>query len=138
MTATMLPPSRAGRSGLCVLLAEDDPCLRLAAQTTLVRSGFTVVAAVDGEAALTAARAQHFDLILLDLLMPKMDGLDVLRALKQDPTTRSMPVAILTNASREVERRTAAELGAVDFLIKADLSLKVLADKVDSLLGVTS
>jgi len=97
-----------------------------------------VVAAVDGEAALTAARAQHFDLILLDLLMPKMDGLDVLRALKQDPTTRSMPVAILTNASREVERRTAAELGAVDFLIKADLSLKVLADKVDSLLGVTS
>ena len=67
-----------------ILIVEDDRILRRAAETTLKREGYRVVTAADGEEALTAARAEPPDLILLDLIMPRMQGFDVLRALKQD------------------------------------------------------
>jgi CheY-like chemotaxis protein len=74
-----------------VLLAEDDRFLRKAAETALKRHGFAVVPAVDGEEALRLARAEPPDLVLLDLIMPKMQGFEVLRALKADPGTAPDP-----------------------------------------------
>lgn len=124
------PPVSNGR----ILLAEDDHFLRRACEVALRRRGFTVQVAVEGEQALALARTEHPDLLLLDLLMPKLSGLDVLRALKADRTTRDIKVIILSNSSRELERRDAAELGVLDYLIKADLSLQDLGDRVDLLL----
>lgn len=117
-------------TGKKVLLAEDDRFLRRACETALTRRGITVVAAEDGERALELVRAERPDLILLDLLMPKMTGIEVLRALKADPATRDIPVLILSNSSRELEMQNAQSLGVVDYLIKANLSLQELADRV--------
>lgn len=117
-----------------VLLAEDDRLLRRACATALGKRGFTVLVAEDGEQALELARRERPDLILLDLLMPKLTGIDVLRALQADEATRCLTVVILSNSSRDLEMRDARELGAVDYLIKANLSLQALSERVAELL----
>jgi CheY-like chemotaxis protein len=117
-----------------ILLVEDDRFLRRACETGLRRKGFTVVAAADGVQALALARAERPDLVLLDLLMPKMPGIDVLRALKADPGTRDIPVLILSNSSREQDVGEVMRLGAVGYWVKANLSLKELADRIAALL----
>jgi CheY-like chemotaxis protein len=113
-----------------VLLAEDDRFLRRACETALSRRGMTVIAAEDGEQALALIRSERPDLVLLDLLMPKMTGIEVLRALRADEQIRDIPVLILSNSSRELEMRDAEALGVVGYLIKADFSLQELADKI--------
>ena len=118
-----------------VLLAEDDRFLRRACETALTRRGINVIAAEDGERALELIKSEHPDLILLDLLMPKKTGIEVLRAIKADPATRDIPVLILSNSSRELEMQNAQELGVVDYLIKANLSLQELAEKVAALVA---
>jgi CheY-like chemotaxis protein len=96
-----------------VLLAEDDRFLRRAAESRLRQNGFTVLPAVDGEEALKVARAERPDLILLDLIMPKLQGFEVLKALKQDPATAPIPVIVLSNLGQDEDLKRAMELGAV-------------------------
>jgi CheY-like chemotaxis protein len=121
-----------------VLLAEDDRFLRRACETKLRQCGFDVRVAVNGDEALELARQQAPDLLLLDLLMPKRDGLSVLEALKADEATRAIPVVILSNSSKELEMHSASTLGAVDYWIKSNLSLQELCDRVQKLLGGSS
>ena len=117
-----------------VLLVEDDRFLRRACEASLRQRGFTVIAAPDGADGLRQARAEHPDLILLDLLMPQLTGIEVLRALKSDPETTSIPVLILSNSSEEQDVSEVIGLGALDYWVKADLSLKELGDRVARLL----
>lgn len=116
-----------------VLLAEDDRFLRKAAETALKRHGFAVIAAVDGEEALRLARAEAPDLILLDLIMPKMQGFEVLRALKEDPATAAIPVVILSNLGQDSDVKQALEAGAAGYFVKANLSLQDLVKRVGEL-----
>jgi CheY-like chemotaxis protein len=116
-----------------ILLAEDDRFLRKAAETALKRSGFAVLPAVDGEEALRTARAEAPDLILLDLIMPKMQGFEVLRALKADPATAAIPVVILSNLGQDGDMKRAMEAGAVGYFVKANLSLQDLVKRVGEL-----
>jgi DNA-binding response OmpR family regulator len=117
-----------------VLLVEDDKFLRRACETSLRQKGFEVTTAVEGEEGLRLARlTPHPDVILLDLLMPKMPGIEVLRALKAEPETAGIPVLILSNSSREDDKRHAQLLGAAGYFVKANLSLKELAIQVDQL-----
>ncbi|MFI5374081.1 MAG: PleD family two-component system response regulator [Candidatus Rokuibacteriota bacterium] len=118
-----------------VLLAEDDRFLRKAAETALKRQGFAVLPAVDGEEALRKARADAPDLILLDLIMPKMQGFEVLRALKADPATAGIPVIILSNLGQDGDVKQALESGAAGYFIKANLSLQDLVKRVGELAG---
>ncbi len=118
-----------------VLLVEDDRFLRRACETSLQQRGFTVRSAPDGEAGLQMARAAKPALILLDLLMPKVSGIDMLRQLRADPASADIPVVILSNSSREEDKRHAAELGAVGYFVKANLSLRAIGDEVTRLLG---
>jgi CheY-like chemotaxis protein len=113
-----------------ILLAEDDRFLRKAAEATLRASGYTVVTAADGEEALARARSEQPDLVLLDLIMPKLQGFEVLRALKADPATAAIPVIVLSNLGQERDRLGAIELGALAYFIKANLSLEVLTARV--------
>ncbi len=113
-----------------ILLAEDDRFLRRACETALTRRGMTVVAAEDGEQALALIRSERPDLILLDLLMPKMTGIEVLRALKADAGISSIPVLILSNSSRELEMHDAEKLGVIGYFIKANFSLQELVDRI--------
>ena len=113
-----------------ILLAEDDRFLRKAAEATLRQNGFVVLAAVDGEEALRLARAEAPDLVLLDLIMPKMQGFEVLRALKQDPATAGIPVIVLSNLGQDSDVQRALEAGAAAYLIKANLPLHDLVLRV--------
>jgi len=116
-----------------VLLVEDDEFLRRACEASLRQRGLEVMTATDGAEGLRLARAEPADVILLDSLMPKMPGLDVLRALKADAATANIPVVILSNSAREDDRWLALELGAAGFYVKANLSLRELAIDVDCL-----
>ena len=91
--------------------------------------------AVDGEEALDKVHQAPPDLILLDLLMPRMTGLEVLRALRAQGPTRGIPVLILSNSSREQDAEEIRTLGVCDYLVKANLSLQELGDRVTRLLG---
>jgi DNA-binding response OmpR family regulator len=126
-----------GESTRRILLAEDDRFLRKAAETALKRQGFTVLAAVDGEEALRMARTEAPDLILLDLIMPKLQGFEVLRALKADAATAATPVIILSNLGQDSDVKQAMEAGAVGYFVKANLSLQDLVKKVGETLGGT-
>lgn len=124
-------PDRARR----VLLAEDDRFLRRAAEARLRRHGLEVLTATDGEEALRVARAEPLDLILLDVVMPKLQGFEVLKALKQDEATAHIPVIVLSNLGQERDVAQAKALGALAFLVKAHLSLQDLVDRVDAALA---
>ena len=116
-------PIEEGPSGpIKILLVEDGNFLRLEIQRALVRAGYAVVQAADGEAAIDAARKTQPDLILLDLLLPKIAGQDVLKALKRDPATADISVVVLTGLSQKNAERLQAD-GALAFLEKSDLAL---------------
>ena len=118
-----------------ILLVEDDRFLRRACEASLRRAGFEVVSAVDGEEGLRMARAERPGLVLLDMLMPKLTGLEVLRALRASPETRDVPVLILSNSSRQSDVDEASRLGIAGYLVKANLSLEQLGERVKALVA---
>lgn len=101
-----------------LLVADDDPLLRDLISHTLVADGHDVVAIDNGGAVFDAIAADRPDLIMLDGLMPVIDGFEVLRRLKQDPATASIPVIMLTALKREADIVNALKEGAVDYLVK--------------------
>ena len=119
-----------------VLLAEDDRFLRRAGEAALKRAGYEVFAAADGEEALRMARDELPSLVLLDLIMPKMQGFEVLMALKQDPATAFIPVIVLSNLGQEGDVQQAMQAGARAYFVKANLSVQDLVKHVDDALGV--
>ena len=120
-----------------ILLVEDDRFLRKAAETTLKRNGFEVSTAIDGEDALRSIREEAPDLILLDLIMPKVQGFEVLRIVKADPVTAGIPIIILSNLGQDRDVERALEHGAAAYFIKANLSLDELVKQVRRTLGLS-
>jgi CheY-like chemotaxis protein len=118
-----------------VLFVEDERFLRRACEASLCRRGLTVLCAKDGEEGLRLARTEPFDLILLDILMPKLTGLEVLRALKSDARTRGIPVLVLSNSSSPQDIAEVTALGVMGYWVKANLSLDELGARVAQLLG---
>ena len=118
-----------------ILLAEDDRFLRRAAEARLRQQGFEVLTATDGEETLRVARAEHPDLVLLDVVMPQLQGFDVLKALKRDVVTSRIPVIVLSNLGQEHDVEQAIALGAEAYLVKAHLSLQDLVQKIDATLA---
>ena len=105
-----------------ILLVEDSKLLRLATGRALARAGYEISFAADGDEALLMANENRPDLILLDMMLPKMSGLEVLKSLKKDPATAAIPVVILTGLSHTNADRLRAD-GAFAFLTKTDLAL---------------
>jgi CheY-like chemotaxis protein len=112
-----------------ILLVEDSKFLRLAIERALIRAGYNVASAQDGVEALRLAHEESPDLILLDMLLPKMSGLDVLKALKQDPITQAIPVIVMTGMSEKNAVRLQKD-GASGFLEKSALELDKGVDKL--------
>ncbi len=104
---------------LKILIIEDDTFLLQMYSTKLELEGFKVLNAVDGEKGLRVAKKELPDLILLDLLLPKKDGEEVLLELKQDQSTANIPVVILSNIGQKEKIDRCFALGAKDYLIKA-------------------
>jgi CheY-like chemotaxis protein len=94
-----------------------------------------VVTASDGEEALRQVAAVAPGLVLLDLIMPKLQGFEVLKRLKADPSTRSIPVIVLSNLGQDSDVRDAMALGAMEYLVKSNLSLHELVTRVEAVLG---
>jgi DNA-binding response OmpR family regulator len=117
-----------------ILLIEDDKFLRKACEVSLKKRGLTIITASDGEEGLRQAYACSPNLILLDMLMPKLSGMETLVALKKSEQTRGIPVVILSNSSVDSNIQKAKELGAAGYLVKASLSLRELGDRVLSYL----
>lgn len=106
-----------------ILLVEDSKFLRLATERALSRAGYAVRTAIDGEQALAIARADRPDVILLDMLLPKMTGPDVLKALKNDPVTAGIAVVVVTGLSHKNAGRLQQD-GACAYLEKSQLGLE--------------
>lgn len=113
-----------------ILLAEDDKFLSRAYKDGLEEAGFEVVIAFDGEAAIEKIRSEKPDLVLLDLIMPVKNGFEVLGDMAVDDTLKKIPVIILSNLSQESDVERGKALGAVDYLVKADYSLRAVVEKV--------
>jgi len=105
-----------------VLLVEDSKFLRVSTERVLAAAGYQVVCAVDGDEALRLARQDSPDLILLDVMLPKMTGPDVLKALKKDAATAAIPVMMLTSLSQKNAKAMVKD-GAASFFEKSDAML---------------
>jgi len=117
-----------------VLLADDDPGLRRLVGATLGSEHFNLLSASDGEETLTIAREVQPALILLDINMPRKNGLEVCRLLKADPATSAIKIVMLTASGSENDRTRAFEADADDYFVKP-FSPIALLDKVYALLG---
>jgi len=117
-----------------IVVADDDRMFRKAAETTLRRQGYAVTTASDGEEALQLIRSERPDIIVLDLIMPKLQGFDVLQVLKQDSLTAAIPVIVLSSLMQEQDKQEALDLGAVAYFNKATFSLSELVKQVETTL----
>jgi CheY-like chemotaxis protein len=121
-----------------ILLVEDSRFLRAASERALLKGGYEVICASDGEAAVRTAQERAPNLILLDMMLPKLDGLGVLRALKHNPQTAGIPVIVLTGLGQQNESKLKKE-GAAAFFTKSDSLLAINSDTllhvVESVLG---
>ena len=118
-----------------LLVVEDEPSMQRALKSKLEHGGFSVKAASDGEEALAILASEVPDLVLLDLIMPKIDGISVIRRMKGDERLSAVPIVILTNLSSGDKVAEAMALGTFDFLVKANYSLDDVLKKVTERLG---
>ena len=117
-----------------VLIIEDDEFLRGLINKKLTAEGFNMISAIDGEEGIKKAKEEKPDLILLDLVLPNVDGFEVLSKIKEDPVSSSIPVIILSNLSRKEDIDKGVKLGAVDYIIKAQFTPEEIVDKVKAIL----
>ncbi len=113
-----------------ILFIEDESALQKTFRDILEREGYEMISALDGESGLRLAKTQKPDLILLDLILPKKDGFDVLKELKENEATKEIPVIVLTNLEEIESIEKAIELGATTYLVKAQYTLEEVIQKV--------
>lgn len=121
--------------GYSILVVEDDAFLLKAYQIKLTGAGFTVLSATDGVEALELLKSQKPDLILLDLVMPRLDGYGTLTEIKKDPALQNIPVIVASNLGQDDEISKVKSLGATDFITKSDLSMSDLVTKLNDYLN---
>ncbi|MFA6436650.1 MAG: response regulator [Candidatus Paceibacterota bacterium] len=119
-----------------LLVVEDDEFLVKMYESGLTKEGFDVTTAGNGEEGLQKAGEIKPDLILLDLIMPKMDGFTCLEKLKEDNAIKRIPVVILSNLGQDSDIKRGMEMGAEGYLIKTDFTVKQVAEKVRKILGI--
>lgn len=120
-----------------ILVVEDERFIAKAYQHGLEHEGFQVVAAFDGKEGLEAAKREKPDLILLDLIMPVMDGLTMLKELRKQDWGKDIKVLVLTNSNDQAGTSESAHLGAIDFLIKAEWSIELLVKRIREILKIS-
>ncbi len=117
-----------------VLIAEDEKPMARALELKLNNSGVMAKAVFNGEEALAELKKEQYDLLLLDLMMPKLDGFGVLEALKEENS--DLPIIVSTNLSQEADISRARELGAKDYFVKSDTPIVEVVEKVKKLLAI--
>ena len=118
-----------------ILFIEDESTLQKTFDEILGREGYKMVSALDGEIGLNLAKMKKPDLILLDLILPKLNGFEVLKKLKEDSETNDIPVIVLTNLEGMEDIDKVLELGATTYLVKASYTLEEVLEKIKKALG---
>lgn len=117
-----------------VLIVEDEQTLLKTIEFTLKDKGYEVFTAMDGEVASSLIKEKKPDIVLLDILLPKKNGLEVLQEMKDDPEVANTPVLLLTNLSDEESISQGVSMGARGYFVKSDMTLEEVAEKVAEVL----
>ncbi|MGB2762262.1 MAG: response regulator [Minisyncoccales bacterium] len=118
-----------------ILFVEDEAALQKTFGKILEEEGFEIISALDGDIGLKLAKLKKPDLILLDLILPKRNGFEVLKSIKEDKEIKDIPIIVLTNLETMDNVDRAIKLGATTYLVKANYSLKEVITKVKQALG---
>ena len=121
--------------GRVILLVDDDLTLREMYDERLKAEGFDIIQASNGDEAIKKARENKPNVILLDIMMPKINGFDVLKELKADPDLKNIPVIVLTALIQDVDRVQGQKLGAVDYIVKSETMPGEVIAKIKNALG---
>ena len=119
-----------------ILVVDDEIYIVHILDFSLGMEGYEVVTALDGEQALEKLKVEKPDLIVLDIMMPKLDGYEVCKAIKSDPETRQIPVILLSAKGRNVDQKMGFDVGADDYITKP-FSPRKLVERINQLLGQT-
>ncbi|MCP6718398.1 MAG: response regulator [Patescibacteria group bacterium] len=122
--------SQGSSSGKKILIIEDDRFLRELIVRKLSDEGFVTAEAMDGEKGIKKVKEENPDLVLLDLILPGIDGFEVLSRMKKDESLKSIPVIILSNLGQKEEVEKGLKMGAVDYLIKAHFTPGEIIEKI--------
>lgn len=117
-----------------IFIIEDEQSLREILTMRLKEAGFEIEVAVDGAEALEKLKTIKPDLILLDIILPKINGFEVLEKIKEDLTTKDIPVIVLSNLGQDTDIKRALDMGAADYFIKAQHSLLEIVELVKTYL----
>jgi CheY-like chemotaxis protein len=120
-----------------ILFIEDEAVMQKAVSEFLGVKGYKIISAMDGESGANIARMEKPDLILLDLILPKKNGFEVLKELKNDESTKQIPVIVLTNLSEMGDIGKVLELGVTTYMVKSDQTLQDIFAVVEKTLGGT-
>ncbi len=134
-TAVVNAPTPTGERKTFILVIEDDKFLRELLVRKLSTEGFAVENAIEAEAAFRILAERKPDIILCDLILPGVDGFEIVRRIKAEPKTADIPIVILSNLGQKEDLDRAMALGAVDFMVKANFTLDEIVAKVRSILG---
>jgi len=118
-----------------VLVVEDEQLIADLLQKKLIKEGYYAFAAGDGEAALQQIREERPDIVLLDIVLPRMNGFEVLAELRKDEELRKIPVIIISNSGQQAEIEKAKEVGVRDWLVKTEFDPKEVLEKVQKQIG---
>jgi DNA-binding response OmpR family regulator len=118
-----------------ILMIEDEVFFLKLYEERLRRDGFRFSGATTGVEGVSKASNEHPDLILLDLVLPRKNGFDVLRDLKKNPATKNIPVIVLSNLGQEADITEAMKLGAVEYLIKTETKISEAVERIQKVLG---
>ncbi len=114
-----------------ILFIDDDNFLRKVYKSELKENGYEVILAADGKDGIDKAKLEKPNLIILDMILPIMNGFEVLTTLKNDSSTKSIPIIILSNLGQEIDKKKGKDLGAVDYLVKDDTTLTIIVSKIN-------
>ena len=117
-----------------ILLIEDDPFLSSLLGNRLKKEGFDLISAKSGNEAVKSLKANAADLVLLDLILPEKSGFEVLEDIKSDPQVAKTPVMIISNLGQQMDIEKAKDLGAMDYVVKAKISIDDLVKKIKDFL----
>ena len=138
---TLVKPARTRRMSTVpaaqVLVVDDDPVIQKLLQVNFEMEGYRVITASDGVEGLDRARSERPDIVILDVMMPKMNGLEVASALKGDPATSSIPIILLSAKAQEADVQAGRQTGAEDYVTKPFDPLELL-ERVARLVGEPS
>ncbi|NQV00904.1 MAG: response regulator [Parcubacteria group bacterium] len=118
-----------------ILFIEDEPTLQKAISQFLEKKGYKIKSALDGEIGLAMAKEFKPDLILLDLILPKKDGFEVLKEIKENNEIKHIPVIVLTNLEESSDIERVLSFGTTTYLVKANYELEEIVKKIEQILG---